>query len=162
SGVTTVQHLHGWRVAPAARVRAIAERILQAYEDIGMRVSYSYALRDQNRLVYEADEDFLRRLPAELAADVAAWFPGPIIPLGERPGLFAWRGGGRGGSAGGGPRIRLPRPIPLGGRAGPLGALRPPPRRYGVGMHMHLLETAYQKEYARRRTGTSAARHLAD
>jgi cytosine/adenosine deaminase-related metal-dependent hydrolase len=28
-------------------------------------------------------------------------------------------------------------------------------------MHMHLLETAYQKEYARRRTGTTAVKHLA-
>jgi 5-methylthioadenosine/S-adenosylhomocysteine deaminase len=27
SGITTVQHLHGWRVAPAARVLAIADRI---------------------------------------------------------------------------------------------------------------------------------------
>jgi 5-methylthioadenosine/S-adenosylhomocysteine deaminase len=33
-------------------------------------------------------------------------------------------------------------------------------RRYGVGLHMHLLETPYQKEYARRRTGTTAVRHL--
>jgi cytosine/adenosine deaminase-related metal-dependent hydrolase len=32
--------------------------------------------------------------------------------------------------------------------------------KYGVGMHMHLLETAYQKEYARRRTGTTAVRYL--
>src|SRR5581483_3650665 len=63
SGITTVQHLHGWRGAPAARVFAVAERILQAYADVGLRVSYSYALRDQNRLVYEADEDFCRRLP---------------------------------------------------------------------------------------------------
>jgi 5-methylthioadenosine/S-adenosylhomocysteine deaminase len=30
-----------------------------------------------------------------------------------------------------------------------------------VPMHMHLLETAYQKEYARRRTGTTAVKHLA-
>jgi len=41
SGITTVQHLHGWRIAPAARVIGVAERILKAYEDIGMRVSYS-------------------------------------------------------------------------------------------------------------------------
>src|SRR5438094_5350491 len=41
SGITTVQHLHGWRIGPAARVVAVAERILQAYRDIGMRVSYS-------------------------------------------------------------------------------------------------------------------------
>ena len=33
-------------------------------------------------------------------------------------------------------------------------------RRYGVPMHMHLVETAYQKEYARRRTGTTAVKHL--
>src|SRR5262245_34569608 len=89
SGVTTVQHLHGWRIAPASRVRAIAERILRAYDDIGMRVSYSYALRDQNRLVYEADEDFLRRLPADLAGDVAGWFQGQTIPLEDQLGLFA-------------------------------------------------------------------------
>jgi len=41
SGITTVQHLHGWRIGPAARVIGVAERILKAYEDIGMRVSYS-------------------------------------------------------------------------------------------------------------------------
>jgi cytosine/adenosine deaminase-related metal-dependent hydrolase len=33
-------------------------------------------------------------------------------------------------------------------------------RRHEVPMHMHLLETRYQKEYARRRTGTTALRHL--
>src|SRR4029077_12862097 len=65
SGITTVQHLHGWRVGPASRVIAVAERILEAYGDIGMRVSYSFALRDQNRLPYGADEG------------VPAAFPGP-------------------------------------------------------------------------------------
>jgi cytosine/adenosine deaminase-related metal-dependent hydrolase len=34
--------------------------------------------------------------------------------------------------------------------------------KYGVGMHMHLLETAYQKAYAHRRTGTTAVRYLYD
>jgi len=41
----------------------VAERILKAYEDVGMRVSYSYALRDQNRLAYEADEAFASASP---------------------------------------------------------------------------------------------------
>ena len=31
-----------------------------------------------------------------------------------------------------------------------------------MGLHMHLLETPYQQEYAQRRTGTTAVRHLAD
>ncbi len=81
SGITTVQHLHGWRGAPASRVRQVAERVLQAYEDVGMRVAYSYALRDQNRLVYEADEAFCRRLPPELGAQVAEYLRAQTIPL---------------------------------------------------------------------------------
>src|SRR4029077_17369711 len=32
--------------------------------------------------------------------------------------------------------------------------------QHGVGMHMHLNETAYQREYARRRTAGTATEHL--
>jgi len=162
SGVTTVQHLHGWRVAPASRVRAVADRILRAYDDIGMRVSYSYALRDQNRLVYEADEDFLRRLPADLAGDIAAWFRNQAIPLDEQLGLFVDLWEHFGNNTRERTRIQLA-PANLhwcSDRA--LAAVRDHARRHRVGMHMHLLETAYQKEYARRRTGSGAVRHLAE
>src|SRR5262249_58973677 len=72
-GITTVQHLHGLRIAPISRVQAIAEQVLKAYEDIGMRVSYSYALRDQSRLVYEPDEAFLKRLPPALSSELGDW-----------------------------------------------------------------------------------------
>src|SRR4029077_4178004 len=41
-----------------------------------------------------------------------------------------------------------------------LEGLRDHSRKYAVPLHMHLVETAYQKEYARRRTGTTALRHL--
>src|SRR5213083_1522715 len=97
SGITTVQHLHGWRVAPASRVFGISERILKAYEDIGMRVSYSYALRDQNRLVYEADEDFCRRLPPAIGAELAEYLNAQAIPLPDHLGLFVdlWERAGR-------------------------------------------------------------------
>src|SRR6266481_2288671 len=88
SGITTVQHLHGWRVGPASRVLGIAERIMKAYEDIGMRVSYSYALRDQNRLVYEADEDFCRRPPAAIGTELAEYLKAQTIPLPDHLGLF--------------------------------------------------------------------------
>ena len=160
SGITTVQHLHGWRVAPASRVRAIAERIIQAYADLGLRVSYSYALRDQNRLVYEADEAFLRRLPPAVAAELAIWFQAQTIPLEEQLGLFEdlWRAHGE--NQGERARIQLA-PANLhwcSDRA--LEAVAELSARHRLGMHMHLLETAYQKEYARRRTGGSAARHL--
>ena len=38
----------------------------------GMRVSYCYAVRDQNRLVYQADQEFVASLPEELQARCSA------------------------------------------------------------------------------------------
>jgi 5-methylthioadenosine/S-adenosylhomocysteine deaminase len=160
SGITTVQHLHGWRIGPAARIISMAEHILKAYQDIGMRVSYSFALRDQNRLVYEADEDFVKRLPLSIAADVTAWLQVQAIPIEEHLGIFVhlWE---RWNSI---PRVRIQlAPANLhwcSDRA--LQALREHAAKYHVGLHMHLLETAYQKEYARRRTGTTAVQYLRD
>ena len=63
SGTTTAQHLHGWIPGDPRQTEAEAESIIRAYEDIGMRVSYCYALREQNHLVYEANEQFLDRVP---------------------------------------------------------------------------------------------------
>src|SRR5205814_9597538 len=62
SGITTVQHLHGWLPGGLAAVEAGAGEVIRAYEDIGMRVSYSFALRDQNRLVYQDDKQFTATL----------------------------------------------------------------------------------------------------
>jgi cytosine/adenosine deaminase-related metal-dependent hydrolase len=158
SGITTVQHLHGWRGGPISRVTPIAEHILKAYQDIGMRVSYSYALRDQNRLVYEGDEDFVKRLPVSLAPQVAAYLQAQVIPIEDHLGFFVdlwkrWNHQAR-------TRIQLA-PANLhwcSDKA--LQALQEHATQYGVGMHMHLVETAYQKEYARRRAGTTAVKHL--
>src|SRR6266581_9093936 len=88
SGITTVQHLHGLRIGPAARVITVAERILEAYDDIGMRVSYSYALRDQNRLAYEDDEAFAARFPAPVADQLRAYLRAQAIPIADHHDIF--------------------------------------------------------------------------
>jgi cytosine/adenosine deaminase-related metal-dependent hydrolase len=139
-------------------VLSIAEEILRAYEHIGMRVSYSYALRDQNRLVYEADEAFIERLPADIAPQVAALLGGQVIPIEDHLLLFIdlwerWNSQER-------IRIQLA-PANLHWCSDEaLKALREYSGKYRVGMHMHLVETAYQKEYAQRRTGMTAVRYL--
>ena len=160
SGITTVQHLHGWRIGPASQVLAVADQILQAYRDLGMRVSYSFALRDQNRLVYEADDRFLSRLPPQIAAELTPWLQAQSLPYQDHLAIFAqlwehWNSHER-------IRIQLaPANLHWCSDAA-LQALQAYATQYGVGMHMHLLETAYQKEYARRRTGTTAVRYLYD
>src|SRR5256714_3006403 len=160
SGITTVQHLHGARIAPVSRVLDAAEQVLKAYDDIGMRVSYSYALRDQNRLVYEADEAFVRRLPASLAPDVAAYLHGQAMPVADQLALFTdlrerWQSRER-------TRIQLAPANLHWCSDDALHALRDYAETYHVGLHMHVLETPYQQEYAQRRTGKTAVRYLAD
>ena len=161
SGVTTVQHLQVWVPRPLEHVESVIARVLDAYRDIGMRVSFSYALRDQNRIVYESDAEFLRRLPGALAVELGAFLETNSLPLDEQLGLFEdtcakYEDRER-------TRIQLA-PCNLhwcSDRA--LEAVHALSEKHRAPMHMHLLETAYQKEYARRRGGGTAVdyiRHL--
>src|SRR5262245_23106736 len=161
SGITTVQHLHGLRIGPAARVLEVANRVLKAYDDIGMRGSYSFALRDQNRLAYEADEAFAARFPEPVASELLAYLRAQAIPVEDHHSIFAtlWEQCGR--NTHERARVQLA-PANLHWCSDEaLEALRNWSAKYQVGMHMHLVETAYQKEYARRRTGGTAFQHLA-
>src|SRR4051812_20495449 len=74
SGITTVQHLHGWAPGRLAEVAARCEDVIRAYQDVGMRVSYSFSVRDQNRLVYQDDAAFVASLPPELRGPVQRWY----------------------------------------------------------------------------------------
>ncbi|MCC7271689.1 MAG: amidohydrolase family protein [Alphaproteobacteria bacterium] len=158
SGITTVQHLHGRCPGPAERIQGAAQAVIRAYEAIGMRVSYSFGIRDQNRLVYEADDAFVARLPADIAPDVEALLRRQAIPLADNFRIFenlaaTYRGSER-------VRIQLA-PANLhwcSDRA--LEGVRDACAAHGVPFHMHVVETQYQKEYARRRTGTTAVAHL--
>ena len=81
SGITTVQHIQGWMPGVLSDVEKRATETIRAYEDIGMRVSYCYAVRDQNRLVYQADEEFVASLPEGAAGPHAAL----VRPLQDEP-----------------------------------------------------------------------------
>lgn len=158
SGVTTVQHLSGWSAESAEQIVADSERMIDAYRDIGMRVSFSHGVWDQNHLVYGDNRAFAESLPGDLGARTAAHLQAREMPVAEQLGIFEHLYGRHQDSE----RIRI--------QLAPnnlhwcsdhaLDALRDHAARFGVPMHMHLLETPYQKEYARRRTGGSAVAHL--
>ena len=158
SGVTAVQHLQVWAPRPLKNIESVIGRVLEAYGDIGMRVSFSYALRDQNRLVYEDDADFLRRLPDDLAAELGAFLEKHSLPLDEQLGIFEdtyakYNEHER-------TRIQLA-PCNLHWCSDQaLAAVREMSDKYQVPMHIHLLESAYQKEYARRRGGGTAVEYI--
>ena len=154
SGVTTVQHIHGWAPGGLADVEARAEAVIRAYDDVGMRVSYCFAVRDQNRLVYQDDAAFVASLPEDLRGPAQRWYDRLRLTLDDCMDLFAHLHG----------RHQARRRVKIQLAPGnlhwcsdaALARLAEASRRYEVPLHMHLLETAYQKEYARRRSGGSA------
>lgn len=157
SGVTTVQHIHGWMRGPYEHVHATATAVLDAYRAIGMRASYCFAVREQNRFVYEADEDFCARLPRELGQAMAAHLKAQAMPFAEFMQLFDDLV-----AENRSPLTRMqlaPANLHWVSDDGLL-AMKEKADAAGVPMHMHLLETAMQKAYAKRRTGTTAVKHL--
>src|ERR1700737_4848372 len=88
SGITTVQHLHGWLPGDLAAVEAGAGEVIRAYEDIGMRVSYSFALREQSRLVYQDDKQFTESLPVELRPAMERHFARFQVSVADYGALF--------------------------------------------------------------------------
>jgi 5-methylthioadenosine/S-adenosylhomocysteine deaminase len=163
SGVTTVHHIHqrgpGFYGSRAERHRDV-DNILRAYSDVGMRVTYSLAMRDQNRFVYESDDTFTKSLPPELSSIIPKFLAKVTLPAEEQFAFIAelWE--------------RLSR------QASPLVRMQLAPtnlqwcsdqtlvqanltaREYGTGLHIHVFETAYQREYAKRQYGTTGVRHL--
>ena len=158
SGITTVQHMHSRINGPIANIEAGSNQIIKAYEDIGMRVSYSYGIREQNRFVYVADEEFVKYLPADLAPDVAAMLQAQTYPLEDNFALFESLHRTHQSKE----RVRIQlSPTNLHWCSDKcLQTANEYCGRYGIPMHVHLLETMLQKEYARRRTGTTAVKHL--
>ena len=158
SGVTTVQHLHIRVPGNVEEICAGAKEVIRAYRDLGMRVSYSYGLRDQNRIVYEEDEKFLARLPGDLAEQIRGivndlslsedqsievfdllydeFAEADDVTIQLAPQNFQWCSDAA------------------------LEQVAAVSRQRDVPIHMHLLETPYQRAYARARTGGSVVDHL--
>jgi cytosine/adenosine deaminase-related metal-dependent hydrolase len=158
SGITTVQHIHGWMPGTLEQVQAKSEEVIRAYEEIGMRVSYCYAVRDQNRLVYQADEEFVSSLPAELRDPMKRWFDRFRCGLDESMALFRELHARHHNKR----RVKIQlAPANLhwcSDKA--LEFLSQTSKDYDVPLHMHLLETAYQKAYAEKRGGGTAVDYI--
>jgi 5-methylthioadenosine/S-adenosylhomocysteine deaminase len=158
SGITTVQHIHGWLPGRIAEVEGKANDVIRAYEDIGMRVSYCYAVRDQNRLVYQADDAFVASLPAPLQDPMKRWFERFKTSLDEAMSMFQSMHAAHHNKS----RVKIQlAPANLhwcSDRA--LTLLSDTSKKYDVPMHMHLVETAYQKEYAWRRGECTALEYI--
>jgi cytosine/adenosine deaminase-related metal-dependent hydrolase len=162
SGVTTVQHIHGGPSGPRSDWSREPERIMDAYREIGMRASFCSMLRDRNRVVLGDDDAFLARLPASTAARMRAVVeaePAETLPQLDFFEELAARWNRADSPL---TRVQLaPANLHWCSDAS-LVQQRDVAARHGVSLHMHLLETPYQRVFAERQTGSTAVAHLAD
>lgn len=158
SGVTTVQHINGFGSGNAEQTAERFEKAIRAYRDIGMRVSFCFNIRDQSHFVYGDDEAFVQRLPADIQPYMRSFIAARVIPLDGYLDIFRtlfekYRGV---------PRVAIqlaPANLHwLSDQA--LGKVSDLAATTGVPMHLHLVETPYQREYAKRRTGGTAFEHI--
>jgi cytosine/adenosine deaminase-related metal-dependent hydrolase len=158
SGVTTVQHIHGWIPGKLDQVTAGANEVIRAYEDVGMRVSYSFALRDQNRLVYMNDQEFVKLLPDELHPPMQRHFARFGMDLDDFMAMFEHLHEQHHNKDRIGIQLAPANLHWCSDKA--LTLLSDYSKKYDAPMHMHLVETAYQKEYAKRRGGGTALDYI--
>ena len=158
SGITTVQHIHGRVPGGAKEVEAAADQVIRAYQDIGMRVSYCYGMRDQNQIAYQDDTLFLASLPAELRAPTRRWLDRFQLSREGYADVFEDLAARHRTSRRA--RIQLS-PANLHWCSDEaLKMFADLSARHDAPMHIHLVETAYQKAYAKRRSGGTALEHI--
>lgn len=162
SGVTTVMHnVVRWIPPPGDPLLNDTRQILTAYAEAGVRVAYSVAMKEVNRVVYGDDEMFVRGLPAALAETLGPRLRGGLTGDGY---LALFEELHRRHAASGGDRVRLLlSPSNVQWISDSLfQKMKDLAGRYRTGIHMHLAESAYQRAYALRTFGKTPVAHLHD
>lgn len=161
SGVTTVMHNVVRWIPPAGDpLLHDTARILTAYGEAGLRVAYSVAMKEQNRIVYGDDAKFLGTLPPSLADALGARLGGSL----SGDGYLALFEEMQRRHASGGDRVRLLlSPSNVQWVSDELfQRITEAARRHRAGIHMHLAESAYQRAYALQTFGKTPVAHLHD
>jgi len=142
-------------MAVPAPDEAAIEAVVQAYSDVGMRVTLAPAVADV--VFYHTVPGLLERLPPDLRATVETLAPAPtdgLLRLCEAA-VQRWDG-----VAGGRVRVHVAPTIPGQCTDAFLAGCARLAREHGVGVHTHLMETKVQAVHALRRWGRTAVAQL--
>jgi 5-methylthioadenosine/S-adenosylhomocysteine deaminase len=146
SGTTTV--MFNQSSGPADLTVEEATATLDSFGEAGMRVAFSVAFRNQCMVVYGDDEAFFAGLPRDLAGSVRRIVRATDRPFDEYLGLT--RGLARQHAGSDSVRILLSPQNYQWADEDTLGRIGDAARADGLGIHTHLVETAYQRRYAER------------
>jgi cytosine/adenosine deaminase-related metal-dependent hydrolase len=146
--------LHG-PMSPVDEVREVA----RAARDVGIRVTFAMFMRDRNPLVYGPSEPVLETMPIEARRVVEAQFLNPMPSVAEQIARVEAIAAA----------LESPTFTVQFGPSGAqwcsdalLGAIAEASARTGRRVHMHLLETIYQRAFADRAYPQGIVTHLRD
>ena len=160
SGVGTVAHSANPR--DWTKQGEELEAGIRAYQQAGIRVAYQHVHIDQNTLVYDGEADFLAGLPPEVREMAIPFTKPPAVSIAEYMQVLEdlWKRYHDNDNH----MVHL-QAHPSGGQWASdelILASTDFAQRRNTRVHMHMLETRYQRQYAYRRWGKSFLRHLDD
>ena len=153
-GITTTVHADSYYAGPVEGYEMRLRRVLAAYRDSGLRFRVALGIKDQNTFTYVDDDAFLAGLPRPAQEEAGAW-PRPSLSVDDYLALY-----GRLAAEYGTEVLQFGPTNPVWCSDDLLAALDDQATRRGVRLHIHLLETIYQRAYAVRQYGQTAVARL--
>ena len=158
SGTTTVMYNHPQ--TPVSGLEDDVDQILRGFADAGMRTAFSVYFRERNRVVYGSDEEFIAGLPRDLAQGLSKYLSATNITAEEYFNLFRSIYEKHGRSPNGKVRVLLSPANVQWVSDEFLQQTSELAAEYRTGIHMHLAESLYQKEFGHRTWGVTPVAHL--
>lgn len=157
SGVTTLLHAAYGR--DWSNYEGETRAKLRAHADSGIRAAYAVHALDQNIFVYREDSEFLATLPGGLGERIAA-IVGELNPAGAED-FFALTDALRTEYSGHSRVTIMMCPVaPQWCSDGLLKRIRAAATEWELPIHLHCLESPYQREFGREGYGASTVEHL--
>ena len=161
SGTTTVMYNHPR--TPTEGLTEESDEVLRGFGGAGMRTAFSVYYRGQNRVVYHDDDAFLASLPTDLGEAARRYLGATDMSEDDYFSFFESFRESHGAEASGGLVSVLLSPSNAQWASDDF-FLRTKEyaARYAAAVHMHLVESWYQKEFGIRTWGKTPVAHLAD
>ena len=160
SGTTTVMYNHTQTLVSGLQDEV--DSVLRAFNDAGMRTAFSMYFRGQNRVVYADDDTFIAGLPSDLASSLRTYLARGNMPADDYFAIFENTYQKYGTDPASKVRVLLSPANVQWASDDFLQRTKEYAVRYNTGIHMHLVETLYQKEYGLRTWGKTPVAHLND
>ena len=160
SGTTTVMYNHSQ--TPVSGLEQDLGEIMRAFDDSGIRTAFSVYFRQRNRVVYHDDQRFMTRLPADLSASLNRYLSAVDLSEEDYFTLFDSLHAKYGQDPSSRVRVLLSPSNVQWVSDDFLQRTKEHAAERQVGVHMHLVESFYQKEYGNSTWGKTPVAHLDD